>query len=554
VGPALETLPAWVAYDRKVLRFGAYFKEAVTEDPVENFRIRKCLIYLYLEDDSIHVAEPKQQNSGIPQGVFLKRHRIPKEHTNGEYFGMADLNIGAQVTFYARTFFVVSCDPFTRQFLSNSGMEVGEEMGYPDDPIDMFRTSRKSTKALAPPNPRSDDLARYSEAKLGKATNAINTDKLKQFMENDRKVLRFFALWDDRASLCGDRRPFVINFYLADDTVEVLEVNGPNCGRDPFPVFCKRGPLPNRPIEVDALGPTKTYTTYTVESFKIGQYVSIFGRPMYIHDCDAFTREYCIKSLGYTTEECAKVNVQEPEVPLPVNPIPPWNGYGSLRDSEQNCTMLIPKAAKRDLAKMMANNRKILRYTGKMKELPGRPLTNADLDRVFVVQYFLADDTVMIFEPPIRNSGIIGGKFLERMEVYREGTTELLQPQDFFVGANLMIYCRCFELLEADDYTYNFMEEVPNVWPMSSFERVVKHMEAVCTGMEESVRSAFVEVDAEGTGYVDAPQLHTALMTAGINIGPQEVITIIRKLSDASGDGKVSVELFFQEVFGAAFS
>jgi hypothetical protein len=43
VGPALETLPAWVAYDRKVLRFGAFFKEAVTEDPVENHRIRKCV-------------------------------------------------------------------------------------------------------------------------------------------------------------------------------------------------------------------------------------------------------------------------------------------------------------------------------------------------------------------------------------------------------------------------------------------------------------------------------------------------------------------------------
>jgi hypothetical protein len=36
------------------------------------------VIYFYLEDESIHVAEPKQQNSGIPQGVFLKRHRIPK--------------------------------------------------------------------------------------------------------------------------------------------------------------------------------------------------------------------------------------------------------------------------------------------------------------------------------------------------------------------------------------------------------------------------------------------------------------------------------------------
>jgi hypothetical protein len=119
-----------------------------------------------------------------------------------------------------------------------------------------------------------------------------------------------------------------------------------------------------------------------------------------------------------------------------------------------------------------------------------------------LVQYFLADDTVMIFEPPIRNSGIIGGKFLERMEVYREGSTELLQPQDFRVGANLMIYCRCFELLEADDYTYNFMEDYPSVWPMSSFARVVQHMQAVCTGKEDDVRSAFVEVDAEGSGYV----------------------------------------------------
>ena len=26
----------------------------------------------------MHVAEPKMENSGIPQGVFIKRHRIPK--------------------------------------------------------------------------------------------------------------------------------------------------------------------------------------------------------------------------------------------------------------------------------------------------------------------------------------------------------------------------------------------------------------------------------------------------------------------------------------------
>jgi hypothetical protein len=64
--------------------------------------------------------------------------------------------------------------------------------------LSLSLTLSHQTKALAPPNPRSDDLARYSEAKLGKATNAINTDKLKQFMENDRKV-------SQRGGLCWGR-------------------------------------------------------------------------------------------------------------------------------------------------------------------------------------------------------------------------------------------------------------------------------------------------------------------------------------------------------------
>jgi hypothetical protein len=50
-----------------VLRFYGYFKEAVVESNMENHRIRKVIIYYYLEDDSMHVAEPRQDNSGIPQ-------------------------------------------------------------------------------------------------------------------------------------------------------------------------------------------------------------------------------------------------------------------------------------------------------------------------------------------------------------------------------------------------------------------------------------------------------------------------------------------------------
>ena len=34
-------------------------------------------------------------------------------------------------------------------------------------------------------------------------------DKLKQFLELDRKVLRFFCVWDDRDSMFGEMRPCV---------------------------------------------------------------------------------------------------------------------------------------------------------------------------------------------------------------------------------------------------------------------------------------------------------------------------------------------------------
>ena len=65
-----SSLPAWVAFDRQVLCFDAYFQEAVHEKREEQYRIRNCKIYFYLEDDSIQVIEPRMKNSGIPQGTI----------------------------------------------------------------------------------------------------------------------------------------------------------------------------------------------------------------------------------------------------------------------------------------------------------------------------------------------------------------------------------------------------------------------------------------------------------------------------------------------------
>lgn len=40
--------------------------------------MRKVKIYYYLADETLFITEPKIENSGIPQGVFLKRQKVPK--------------------------------------------------------------------------------------------------------------------------------------------------------------------------------------------------------------------------------------------------------------------------------------------------------------------------------------------------------------------------------------------------------------------------------------------------------------------------------------------
>lgn len=67
--------PACASPCLQVLRFYGYFKESVVESNMENHRIRKVILYYYLEDDSMHVAEPRQDNSGIPQVRVLLPHR-----------------------------------------------------------------------------------------------------------------------------------------------------------------------------------------------------------------------------------------------------------------------------------------------------------------------------------------------------------------------------------------------------------------------------------------------------------------------------------------------
>lgn len=62
-------------------------------------------------------------------------------------------------------------------------------------------------------------MKEYMESILGKPA---RQQDLGSFLAHDKKVLRFYSVWDDRDSLYGDLLRFKIHYYLVDDTMEIV--------------------------------------------------------------------------------------------------------------------------------------------------------------------------------------------------------------------------------------------------------------------------------------------------------------------------------------------
>jgi hypothetical protein len=126
----------------------------------------------------------------------------------------------------------------------------------------------------------------------------------------------------------GDRRPYVLHYFLEDDTVEILEVNENNSGRDPFPVFLRRGQLPRAVMRNSTTVSPKYRKTecYAPSDLRMGTYINVLNRDFLIHDADRFTKAWLRDNLGYGDEEMQPVELKEPVNPLPRPALPPYNG------------------------------------------------------------------------------------------------------------------------------------------------------------------------------------------------------------------------------------
>lgn len=58
--PALPAvIPHWAHYDKRCLKFTAFFKQPVFDSTDENYRVRIVNIIYFIEDDTLTVIEPK---------------------------------------------------------------------------------------------------------------------------------------------------------------------------------------------------------------------------------------------------------------------------------------------------------------------------------------------------------------------------------------------------------------------------------------------------------------------------------------------------------------
>jgi hypothetical protein len=470
--------PAWLKHDGQVLHFLAYFQEPVHESPKENFRVRQCVIYFYMEDGSMKVGEPKVENSGIPQGTFVKRHKIPKPlEQGGGYYTHTDLNCGITITIYSRSFRIIDCDEFTRSFYESV---TGQKLGPAEElPMDNFKIKSMETgfggRPLQSPG-RNRDIAEskeYTELSLG--GNRKNP-KLQQYLENDRKVLSFKCYWDDPTRY-GARNYYSMHYYLADDSVELLESQPRNSGRDPWPVFWRRNSLRKNPHVNPAPGMIEPDPVINKpEDFIVGTTVNCYGREIFLYDCDAFTRDFFSQYLGIEQES---IKIPDPK-PVQVRlSYPPHNGFGTEEDSLASCHYLTPRPQRRDATKLMANADKAMRFEGRMKDA-----TAEDKDRRFVVAIHLADDSVSVWEMPQRNSGFSGGKFASRNRVRHSETGAWICPQDFFTGAMVTVSGVPFVLGRADEATLRYMEERPAEFPASNARLVASKV----VGLKEDLQ------------------------------------------------------------------
>jgi hypothetical protein len=280
-------------------------------------------------------------------------------------------------------------------------------------------------------------------------------------------------------------------------------------------------------VEVDGVGNNNSNINsnntddefYTDRDLIVGTILHLNGRPFVICDCDDFTKQYYHEKYGVGEFDVVDVNQaffgshfgggiggdgDGGHTMFGESARSTGNENGSTRSSKPtsadsfgsgasgSCganeddvrptmTNNIKKNSTINKHAMITNNfKKLIMFDGVCLRYSGilKATNQVDRDRRFVICFYPSDDTISVFEQHHRNSGIKGGKFLEKKRIKKESafkngatnnvnddTAQYYGSEDFYVGAELAFHRHPFLIIGADAFALKFMEQHREMFP-----------------------------------------------------------------------------------------
>ena len=114
------------------------------------------------------------------------------------------------------------------------------------------------------------------------------------FLTYGKRVLRLYCEWTD-STMFGDKNFYILHYFMADGSIEILERPQPNSGRDPFPKLMNRQKVHKTWRTDDAGGRHEEVDPNDFVSWEdlvLGSTINIYGRKLRLLGMDRSTRDF----------------------------------------------------------------------------------------------------------------------------------------------------------------------------------------------------------------------------------------------------------------------
>ena len=180
------------------------------------------LVY-HLDDETFSLTEPFSDNSGHMQGRMFHSQKIPRHdrRVGNDCLSWKDIKIGEDIVLFGRTYRIINCDDFTKNFLEDRGIKVKTSEPIP---IDSWNLARHFMTDKA----REAEVKRFFQEKE-------KSSEMNSWVQIPESLIFILAWLDRKTDFSGDKvkRTFKLTISTSDDSISMTELT-PGFGNQLF--------------------------------------------------------------------------------------------------------------------------------------------------------------------------------------------------------------------------------------------------------------------------------------------------------------------------------